>query len=77
MNVLDRLLDVFGRRRALRLGAVSPPNDLIAYIYKARAATYLKITGKSLPVHGLPPNNGVEDMTRDLSPSRRLARKGL
>ncbi|RDE13550.1 MAG: hypothetical protein C4K48_08580 [Candidatus Thorarchaeota archaeon] len=77
MTILDRLFDMFGRRRALRMGAVSPPTDLVAYLYRVRAATYFKITGKTLPNQSLPAENGVEDMTRDLSPSRRLARRGL
>jgi hypothetical protein len=77
MNILDRFFDMFGRRRALRMGAVSPPDDLIAYLYKVRAATYLRITGKTLPNHNMPANGNAEDMTRNLSPSRRLARKGL
>ncbi|MFW9960877.1 MAG: hypothetical protein ACFFDV_07660 [Candidatus Thorarchaeota archaeon] len=77
MNIFDRLFDMFGRRRALRTGAVSPPDDLIGYLYKVRAATYLKITGKTLPSHSVPVGNGVEDVTRNLSPSRRLARRGL
>lgn len=77
MIILDRLFDMFGRRRALRMGAVSPPADLIAYLYRVRAATYLKITGKTLPDQSLPTESSVEDMTRDLSPSRRLARRGL
>jgi len=77
MNIFDRFFDMFGRRRALRTGAVSPPNDLIAYLYKVRADTYLRITGKTLPSYSIPTDSGVEDMTRNLSPSRRLARKGL
>jgi hypothetical protein len=77
MNILDRFFDMFGRRRALRTGAVSPPADLIAYLYKVRAATYLKITGKTLPDLTMLTDSGVDDMTRSLSPSRRLARKGL
>jgi hypothetical protein len=77
MNILDRFFDMFGRRRAMRMGAVSQPDDLIAYLYKVRAATYLKITGKTLPNFTVPAASGAEDMTRNLSPSRRLARKGL
>ena len=77
MNILDRFFDMFGRRRAMRMGVVPYPNDLIAYLYKVRAATYLKITGKTLPNFSMPAESGVEDMTRNLSPSRRLARRGL
>jgi hypothetical protein len=77
MNILERVFDMFGRRRALRTGAISPPADLIAYLYKVRAATYLKITGKTLPNLSMPSDSGVADMTRNLSPARRLARKGL
>ncbi len=77
MNLLDRLFDMFGRRRALRTGALSPPTDLIAYLYQVRAAAYLKITGKTLPTFELPAGNSIDDITKDLSPSRRLLRKGL
>jgi hypothetical protein len=77
MSILDLFFDMFGRRRAMRLGAVSPPDDLIAYLYKVRAATFLKITGKTLPSQNLPADSGAEDMTRNLSPARRLARRGL
>ena len=77
MNIFDRFFDMFGRRRALRMGAISPPADLIAYLYKVRADTYLKITGKTLPNYNAPSESGAEDISRKLSPSRRLARKGL
>ncbi len=76
MKVLDRLLDIFSRRRALLLGATTQPNDLRAQIYAIRASTYMRITGKVLPATSLPTKNSdVEDVTRSLSPSRRLARK--
>jgi hypothetical protein len=68
---------MFGRRRALRTGAISPPVDLIAYLYSVRAATYLKITGKTLPNQSVSSNTPAQDMSRDLSPSRRLLRRGL
>ena len=76
MKVLDRLLDIFGRRRALLLGATTQPNDLRAQIHAIRASTYMRITGKALPAISLPTKNtDVEDVTKSLSPSRRLARK--
>lgn len=77
MKVMERLLDVFGKRRALLLGATAQPNDLMAYIHAVRAQAYYRITGKRLPLLNLPAGDGVEDMTNNLSPSRRLARRGL
>ncbi len=77
MKILDRLLDVFGKRRSLLLGATTQPNDLMAYIHAVRASAYYRITGKKLPLQNLPNANNVEDMTKDLSPSRRLARRSL
>lgn len=77
MKILDRLLDVFGRRRALLLGATTQPNDLMAYIYAVRANAYYRITGKKLTLQNLPEGTDVEDMTKNLSPSRRLARRNL
>jgi hypothetical protein len=74
MKILDRLFDVFGRRRALLIGATTQPNDIMAHLYAVRASTYLKITGKVLPTTSLP-NTGAEDLTGSLSPSRRLLRK--
>ncbi|MHA3962029.1 MAG: hypothetical protein AM325_000700 [Candidatus Thorarchaeota archaeon SMTZ1-45] len=77
MKIIERLLDVFGKRRALLLGAATQPNDLMAYIYAARAHAYYRITGKKLPVQQLPIGESAEDITKKLSPSRRLARRGL
>ncbi|MFW9769915.1 MAG: hypothetical protein ACFFF9_13335 [Candidatus Thorarchaeota archaeon] len=77
MKILERLLDVFGRRRQLLLGAKSQPNDLMALVRAVRANAYFKITGKRLPVQELPTGSSIDDMTRDLSPSRRLARRDL
>ncbi|MBN2230396.1 MAG: hypothetical protein JW779_12475 [Candidatus Thorarchaeota archaeon] len=77
MNLLERLFDMFGRRRALRTGAISPPTDLISYLYGVRAATYLKLTGKTLPTLTPPSGEDFSDITKNLSPSKRLARKGL
>ena len=77
MKILDRLLDVFGRRRHLILGAQSQPTDLMALVRAVRAHAFYKITGKKLPVQELPTGSTIEDMTSDLSPSRRLARRNL
>lgn len=77
MKVLERLLDVFGRRRQLLLGAQSQPDDLMALIRAVRANAYFKITGKKLPIQELPSGSTIDDMTKDLSPSRRLARRNL
>ncbi|MFW9974415.1 MAG: hypothetical protein ACFFDQ_03980 [Candidatus Thorarchaeota archaeon] len=77
MKIIEKLLDVFGKRRALLLGATSQPNDLMAYIHAVRANAYFKITGKRLPLLNLPSGENVEDLTKNLSPSRRLVRRDL
>ena len=77
MKILDKLLELFGRRRALLLGATTQPNDLMAYIHAVRAVTYYRITGKRLPLRNLPTGEDVGDMTKNLSPFRRLARREL
>ena len=77
MKIVDRFLDAFGLRRQRLLGATSQPNDLMAMIQAVRANAYFKITGKKLPVQELPTGNTLDDMTKDLSPSRRLARRNL
>lgn len=77
MKILEKLLGVFGRRRALLLGATTQPNDLMAYIHAVRASAYYRITGKRLPLRNLPSGEDASDMTKNLSPSRRLARRNL
>ena len=77
MKILDKLFDVFGKRRALLLGAMSQPNDLMVYIHAVRASAYYRITGKTLPAVTLQEPANAEDVTRNLSPSRRLARRDL
>ena len=74
MRILDRLFDVFGRRRAQMIGATTQSNDLKAALYAIRAQTYLKLTGKALPTISLPKSD-AEDLTDSISPSRRLLRK--
>jgi hypothetical protein len=76
MKFIERLFDIFGKRRALLIGAATQPNDLMAQLYAVRASTYLKITGKALPTTSLP-KTGAEDLSESISPSRRLLRKGL
>lgn len=77
MKIMDRLLEVFGRRRSALLGAATQPNDLMAYIHLVRANAYYRITGKKLPIQNLPTDESAEDITKKLSPSRRLARRDL
>jgi hypothetical protein len=75
MKILERFFDIFGKKRALLIGATTQPNDIMAQLYAVRARTYLKITGKALPTTSLPKNANAEDLTDTLSPSRRLLRK--
>ncbi len=78
MKIADKFLSLFVRHRPSMLGAISEQNELKDYIYAIRARTYLKLTGKTLPVASLPERNtDPEDTLRKLSPSRKLARKGL
>lgn len=78
MKIFDRLLGIFGRNRAGMVGALSEQNDLKSCIYAIRAQTYLRLTGKVFPAPPLlKQGTDFESSMRDLSPSRRLARKGL
>ncbi|MHA1903464.1 MAG: hypothetical protein ACXADL_00375 [Candidatus Thorarchaeota archaeon] len=81
MKIVDRLIDIFGRRRRLLLGAAVQPIDLNAQIYAVRAQAYQKITGKRLKVPAslsqLNRKSGVENISSSLSPSRRLLGRGL
>ena len=78
MNILDKFLTLFGRHRSSMLGALSEQNDLKGYIYEIRARTYLRLTGKVLTVPRLPDQDiDPEETLRNLSPARKLARKGL
>ncbi|MHA1636923.1 MAG: hypothetical protein ACTSUB_02805 [Candidatus Thorarchaeota archaeon] len=80
MKIVERLLDLFGSHRKTLLGATTQPSDLIAHIYAIRARAYLKITGKHLTtvdISTIKKNSTSMDSTKDLSPSRRLLRRGL
>ncbi|MHA1576072.1 MAG: hypothetical protein ACTSU3_01805 [Candidatus Thorarchaeota archaeon] len=77
MKLIERLVDVFAGRRRMLLGATVQPNDLVVQIYAIRAAAFLKITGRkltSVDIHSLKKNSDSLDLTKDLSPSRRLLR---
>jgi hypothetical protein len=78
MNILDKFLNIFNRQRSTMLGAMAQPNDLMTHVNTVRARAYLKITGKQLV---LPPAlseaDDAEDITKKLSPTRRLARKSI
>ncbi|MGQ4912447.1 MAG: hypothetical protein ACP6KW_09785 [Candidatus Thorarchaeota archaeon] len=78
MKILDKLLSVFGRQRHTMLGAMAQPYDLMSQINAVRARAFLKITGKTLPLtQPTLGNSQPEESLKKLSPSRRLARKGL
>ena len=80
MNLLDRLLNLIGGRRKTLLGAVGQPNPM-NYLYAVRARAFLKITGRPLTAFdGLSINrsqSSASNISKDLSPSRRLLRKGV
>ena len=80
MNLLDRLLNLIGGRRRALLGAMSQPNPM-DYLYEVRARAFLKITGRPLRTADSlsigKSKTSVSDVSKDLSPSRRLLRKGV
>lgn len=79
MNILERLLSVFGGRRRALLGAMGQPSDLASYLYLIRAQAYQRITGKSLTRIRMPAPNAQDanDLKGNLEPSRRLLRRKL
>jgi hypothetical protein len=77
MKLLDRLLEMFGWRRKIFLGAVGHPNDFMAYIHAVRASAYYKITGKYLSTPKLSSKTKSEDISDQFSPLRRLSRKWI
>ena len=77
MNLLDRLLELFGWRRRTLLGAIGHPNDFMAFIRAVRASAYLKITGKYLVSPSMPLKNKSESIADGFSPLRRLSRKNI
>ena len=80
MNLLERLLNLVGGRRRTLLGAVSQPNPM-EYLYTVRARAFLKITGRPLKTADSlsigKTKTSATDVSKDLSPSRRLLRKGV
>lgn len=75
MRIVERLLDLFGSHRKTLFGATAQPSDLMAQIYAIRARAYLKITGKhliSVDMSTIKKDSTSTDITKDLSPSRRL-----
>jgi hypothetical protein len=80
MNLLERLLNLFSGRRNTLLGAISQPNPM-EYLYAVRARTFLKLTGRPLTTVDSftksKSETSTSDITKNLSPSRRLLRKGV
>ncbi len=81
MKTIDRFLDILSGARRLRVDVVTQPSDLMAQMNLIRARLFLKITGKSLgtvqPVTTSDADKITEGLGKDLSPSRRLARREL
>ena len=46
MKFIDRLIALFDRRSALRMGAVQQPTNLNDVVYEVHSRTFEKITGK-------------------------------
>ncbi len=80
MNLLERLLNLMGGRRRTLLGAMSQPSP-IDYLYAVRARAFLKITGRPLTTADSlsvgKSRTDVSNISKDLSPARRLLRKGV
>ncbi len=80
MKALDHLMAFF-TRRGLLLGAISQPSDLKTQINMVHAAAYLRITGKHLRTVKIIASDKtaetLDNLSESLSPSRRLARRGI
>ncbi|RDE12977.1 MAG: hypothetical protein C4K49_09245 [Candidatus Thorarchaeota archaeon] len=81
MKTIDKFLDLLNGARRLRIDVVAQPSDLMTQMNLIRARLFLRITGKSLgsvqPVSTSDADNITEGLGKDLSPSRRLARRQL
>ncbi len=80
MKALEHLMAFF-TRRGLFLGAISQPSDLKTQINRVHAAAYLRITGKHLRTVNITASDKtaetLDNLSEGLSPSRRLARRGI
>ena len=80
MKALEHLMAFF-TRRGLLLGAISRPSDLKTQIDMVHAAAYLRITGKHLRTVKITASDKtaetLDNLSEGLSPSRRLARRGI
>ncbi len=80
MKALEHLM-AFLTRRGLLLGAISQPSDLKTQINMVHAAAYLRITGKHLRTVNLTASDNtaetLNNLSESLSPSKRLARRGI
>ncbi|MCK4279820.1 MAG: hypothetical protein KAW94_04530 [Candidatus Thorarchaeota archaeon] len=80
MKALEHLMAFFTRRGFL-LGAINQPSDLKTQINRIHAAAYLRITGKRLRTVNIIASDKtaetLDNLSESLSPSRRLARRGI
>ena len=80
MKALEHLM-AFLTRRGLLLGAISQPSDLKTQINMVHAAAYLRITGKHLRTVNITVSDKTAEtlnkLSESLSPSKRLARRGI
>jgi len=80
MKALEHLTAFF-TRRGLLLGAISQPSDLKTQINRIHAAAYLRITGKRLRTVNIKASDKtaetLDNLSKGLSPSRRLARRRI
>ncbi len=80
MKALEHLMAFFTRRGFL-LGAINQQSDLKTQINRIHAAAYLRITGKRLRTVNIIASDKtaetLDNLSESLSPSRRLARRGI
>ena len=80
MKIIDRLLDILNPNRNALGTAVSQSNDVKTQIDLIRIRAFQRITGRrltTLEAGSLGDSNELSDMKKNLSPSRRLLRRGI
>jgi hypothetical protein len=76
-DLAQRFIGVFSKRRQILTEASMQPNEMMTYVNVIRARAFLKITGKSLSLPAIKVEGQTNRLSDELSPLRRIARRGL
>ncbi len=80
MKLIERLLNILNPGRQAVTGALAQPNELKAQITLIRAKAFQRITGRrliTLESGSITESSDISDLKKNLSPSRRLLRRGI